>query len=99
MQFVDNSAETQAELKVSAGGANSSIGPVVNMGAEGARGVGFTAGNAGHSGYGVALGFSEGSDPVTAHRLAARVLDAVGAHWHVNMVPPGQGAEFHSCTR
>jgi hypothetical protein len=50
-------------------------------------GVGLTVTNLGLPGYQVAVGFSEGSNSVDAHRLAQMVKSKLAEHWHVEDVP------------
>lgn len=66
MTFIDNSAQTQADLQRI--GVNSPPfpegEPLINMGINGPGGVGVTAGNLGLPGYRVALGFTEGTETI-----------------------------------
>jgi hypothetical protein len=87
-RFVDNSENTGKELRAAE---NPNVDKlvsrrVINMGIERTQRIGLTAGNLG-LGYGVAIGFSEGSNPPEAHKFADRVVSQLGQHWHVEFVP------------
>jgi hypothetical protein len=90
MRFFDRSEESERELK----GLHSSALtiPTVNMSASKANGVWFVATNLGLPRYQLAVSFSEGSNPVEAHRLAEDVVRKLQAQWHVKIVPAGRGA-------
>ena len=87
-KFVDDSRNTEKYLR-DVGNANvdKMIGRhIINMGIERGHGIGLMAGNL-SLGHGVAIGFSEGSDPSEAHKFSDRVLNQLGQHWHVEFVP------------
>jgi hypothetical protein len=90
MNFIDGSAQTKKNLKVT--GAPHSTGPVINMGVEREDGVGLMAGDLDSPDYQVAVGFSEGSDPSEAHEFAGRVVNRLKTRWNVETVPAGKGA-------
>lgn len=100
MAYLDRSADTEAELKatdhvLSKLGQNS---PVMNLGLLEGDGVGLSAGNLGLPDHQFAVGFSEGSNPAKAHRLAEDVVSKLKQKWHVEVVPQGQGARsMRSC--
>lgn len=54
-------------------------------------GTGVSAGNLRLRPYQVAFGFTEGSQPARAHRLADRLVQELSRHWPVQKVPQGQG--------
>jgi hypothetical protein len=98
MNFVDGSAGTKRDLK--AMGALRQSGPIIHMGVEREDGMSLIAGNIGLSGYQVAVGFSEGSDPSGAHAFADRVVSRLKTRWHVDTVPAGKGAfPLKTCER
>lgn len=89
MTYVDGSKSTQkdlVDLKVNAGY------QLINVGVERDDGIGLMAGNLGLSAYEVAIGFSEGSNPVEARQFANLVVGALKERWRVEVVPQGQGA-------
>jgi hypothetical protein len=94
-KFIDDSQNTEKHLRA-AGNANVDkmiSRPVINMGIEPGHGIGLTAANLG-LGNGVAIGFSEGSNPPEAHKFADRVISQLGQHWRLEFVanPAQSGA-------
>jgi hypothetical protein len=86
--FIDASKNTEKDLRE---GGNTNVDkmisrPLINMGIERGHGIGLMAGNLGLR-NGVAIGFSEGSNPIEAHRFADRVVSKLGQKWHVEFVP------------
>jgi hypothetical protein len=87
-RFVDDSENTQRDLHA-IGNANVDkmiSRPVINIGVERGHGVGLMAGNIG-LGNGVAIGFSEGSNPPEARKFAQMVIRKLEERWHVEIVP------------
>ena len=62
------------------------------MGVEYKGGMGLTAANLGLPNYQVVVGFSDGPNPVEAHRFADLVIKALEEKWRVEIVPDGRGA-------
>lgn len=94
--FIDRSASTQKELDAtghSLEGARTR--QVVNMGVERGNEMLVMVSNLGLPGYQVALGFSEGSNPLLAHRFADAVVRKLEQRWHVETVgnPTEAGAQ------
>jgi hypothetical protein len=89
MTYIDRSGPTEREF---AALNRPNTAPVINIGLEGSDGVGLGVGNLGLPKYQVAVGFSEGSKPVEARRLAEMVVGQLKARWHVETVPEGRGA-------
>jgi hypothetical protein len=86
--LIDDSKNTEKDLR---GVGNTNVDkmisrPLINMGIELGHGIGLMAGNLG-LGSGVAIGFSEGSNPTEAHKFADRVVSELGQKWHVEFVP------------
>lgn len=86
--FIDGSKNTEKDLR---GVGNANVDqmisrPLINMGIERGHGIGLMAGNLG-LGNGVAIGFSEGSNPTEAHKFADRVVSELGQKWHLEFVP------------
>lgn len=94
LQFIDNGAEQGSELR--AMGADKLLkrdaSLAIDLHIEGNDGMGVTAGNLGLPPYQVALGFTEGSDVAKAHRLSARLIQALSQRWQVETIPAGKGA-------
>lgn len=100
LTFIDGSAKTGTALKTMGADKHLKQDPArtIHVGIEGGAGMGVTAGNLGLPVYQVALGFTEGSDAVKAHRLADRVMQALSQHWHIETVPAEKGAlPMESC--
>lgn len=94
MSYIDRSSDTEAELRAT-DHVLSKLGqhdPVMNLGLLGKGGLNITAANLGLPQHEIVIGFSEGSDPARAHRLADEVLNELKQKWHVELVPQGQGA-------
>lgn len=93
MEFLNNSANTKRNLEVLgySGSERTNGSPVINIGVLRSDGLGVGGGNLGLPGYQVALGFSVGSDDAEAREFANRVIKRLGQHWHIEMVPSGQG--------
>ena len=93
--FVDNSRNTERELKVVdyAGTERTEGSRVINVGVLRKDGLGLGAGNLGLPGYQVAIGFSEGSNAAEAHDFADRVLARLRQRWQIEAVPSGSGAK------
>jgi hypothetical protein len=89
MKFIDGSTMTQKDLNTLKVGPKF---PLVYIGVDGADGVGMEGGNLGLSAYEVALGFSEGSNSVAAHRFADTVVGELKKRWPVFVVPRDRGA-------
>jgi hypothetical protein len=90
MSYIDNSGPTERDLAVL--NAPGRLAPVINIGVEGSDGVGLGVANLGLPKYQVAVGFSAGSKPDEARRLADTVVAQLKARWHVETVPKGRGA-------
>ena len=90
MRFVDSSEKARQDLKTTA--AERDVGPIVQLGVVGEKGVALTATNIELPSYQIAIGFSEGSDPSSAHAFAKRSADTMKSHWVVESLPKGQGA-------
>jgi hypothetical protein len=94
MTYLDRSASTEGELRAT-DHVLSNLGqhdPVMNLGLLGKDNVDMTATNLGLPKHEIVIGFSEGSDPARAHRLADEVVNELKQKWHVELVPQGQGA-------
>lgn len=89
MTFIDNSAQTQADLQLI--GVNSPPlpegEPLINMGINGPGGLGVTAGNLGLPGYQVALGFTEGTDATMGKAFADALVRELDQRWELVEVP------------
>jgi hypothetical protein len=89
MTFIDNSAQTQADLQRI--GPNSGPlpegEPLINMGINGPGGLGVTAGNLGLPGYQVALGFTEGGDATKGKEFADALVRELDQRWELVEVP------------
>jgi hypothetical protein len=94
LEFIDNSAQQGSDLKTM--GADKLLkrdaALAIDVHIEGEGGMGVSAGNLGLPPYQVALGFTEGSDSVKAHRLSDRLVKGLSQRWHVEKVPQGKGA-------
>lgn len=96
MTFIDNSAQTQADLQQI--GPNSGPlpegEPLINMGINGPGGLGVTAGNLGLPGYQVALGFTEGGDATKGKEFADALVRELDQRWELVEVrnPDSRGA-------
>lgn len=89
MAFIDGSKATQgdmARLKVRVDGR------LINISIERRDGMGLMAGNLGLTPYEVAIGFSEGSNPIEAHQFADLVVKTLKQRWDVQVVPSGLGS-------
>jgi hypothetical protein len=87
-RFIDGSEETQKELHA-AGNPNVEkmmSKPVINIGVQLEHGIGLMAGNL-SLGNGVAIGFSEGSNPTEARKFSDTVISRLKEHWPVELVP------------
>jgi len=93
LKFIDNSAATGQALKnIGADKAMSRDASLaVDLHIEGQGGLGVTAGNLGLPPYQIALGFTEGSEPGRAHKLAHHVVQALSKRWQVEQVAQGKG--------
>jgi hypothetical protein len=92
MRFIDNSENTKAELDEIRKTTPNTPTSTLNIGASDDDGVGFGASNLGLPNDQVAVGFSEGSNPLKAHRFADMVVGKIRKLWYVVPVPPGRGA-------
>jgi hypothetical protein len=92
MRYIDNSERTKAELEEIRKTAPTTPTSTLNIGASDADGVGFGAGNLGLPSDQVVVGFSEGSNPLKAHRFADTVVSKLKKQWYVETVPAGRGA-------
>ena len=91
MSFIDYSGPTERGLDAIK--AKGRFAPVINISVhDDAWGVGLGVGNLGLPKYQVAVGFSEGSKPLEAHRFADNVVSQLRARFHVKTVPEGRGA-------
>jgi hypothetical protein len=94
MRFIDHSLETQREMATISHDSHKSGLPTpaiaIDMGRGDGMGVGAT--NLGLTSYQVALGFSDGLNPLESHRFADAVVSSLQKHWHVEIVVPGTGA-------
>jgi hypothetical protein len=94
LQFIDNSVHQGNALKHI--GADKLLkrdaSLALDVHIEGNSGMGVTAGNLGLPPYQVALGFTEGADAAKAHRLSARLIQALSKNWHVETIPVDKGA-------
>lgn len=89
MDFVDGSERTQREL------ADLRVAPkykLIFFGVEQDGGMGVLVGNSGLSAYEVSMGFTDGADPIAAHRFANLVVGKLKQRWTVYVVPAGRGA-------
>jgi hypothetical protein len=89
MAFIDGSRKNQEDL------VQLKVSPnyrLIDIGIERKDGVGLSAGNVGLSAYEVAIGFSEGSNPVEAHQFTDVTVGTLKQAWDVHVVPSGQGA-------
>jgi len=95
MEFIDNSAETEKDLKAVSSPNNDKVmeGPIINVGVLREDGVGLIAGNVGLPGYQAAIGFSEGENPVYARAFARKVVKQLAQHWQIIFVSPEKGAQ------
>jgi len=93
LQFIDNSAQQAQDLKDT--GADKAlkrdVSHAIDLRIEGEGGLGVTAGNFGLPPYQVGLGFTEGRDPATAHRVANHLISSLSHRWNVQRVPSNQG--------
>ena len=100
LEFIDNSAQQKSDLQ--AMGADKLLKRdatrAIDLHIEGRQGMGATAGNLGLPSYQVAIGFTEGANPVAGRRLSDRLVKALSQHWHVEVIPKGKGAfPMRSC--
>jgi len=65
------------------------VASAIDFHIEGANGLGVTAGNLGLPPYQVGMGFTEGTDPPRAHRLAHELIRALSPRWDVQKLAPG----------
>lgn len=94
LKFVDGSAETQRNLKITDAKFDKLNIPdsVINIGLDrGDRNL-MMGGNLGLPTYQVALGFSSDPNPTEAQRFADVVVKRLGTRWQVETVPTGTGA-------
>ena len=93
LKFVDRSAVTEQELNDIRSDKLVKLNrvPTINVGIEGEKGLGVTAGNLGLPSNQVALGFTAGSNAAKAHKLSDRLVGALSQLWRVETVPKGQG--------
>jgi hypothetical protein len=89
MTFIDNSAQTQADLeRIGAKSPPLPKGePLINMGINGPGGLGVTAGNLGLPGYQVALGFTEGNDATKGIAFTNALIRELDQRWELVEVP------------
>jgi hypothetical protein len=93
MEFIDGSKETARGLKIigyddrGRKDGSATLHLVVQRG----DGMLVTAGHMGLVGNQVALGFAEGSNRADATRFSDKVIDRLGRHWHIKVLPPGSG--------
>ena len=89
MAFIDNSAQTQADLqRIGVDSPPLPEGePLINMGINGPGGLGVTAGNLGLPGYQVALGFTEGPDAAKGKAFADALVRQLDQRWELVEVP------------
>ena len=89
MPFIDNSAQTQAELqRIGVDSRPLPEGePLINMGINGPGGLGVTAGNLGLPGYQVALGFTKGTDAAKGKAFADALVRELDQRWELVEVP------------
>lgn len=94
LRFLDNSAATEDYLRDvrDKGLVKLEHVPTINVGIEGEKGLGVTAGNLGLPSNQVALGFTAGSDAAKARRLSARLVGALSKRWRIEKVPQEKGA-------
>ena len=93
LQFIDNSAAMRESLKATAADRHAGIviDHAVDLHIEGKGGMGVTASNLSLPSYQVALGFTEGSEPNKAHRLAEQLTQELKQRWNVQKVARGKG--------
>ena len=93
LEFIDNSAQQAADLKEI--GADKVLkrdaAHAIDFHIEGSNGLGATAGNLGLPTYQVGVGFTEGNDPVKAHKLAEDLVRAMSRRWSVQSISPAEG--------
>lgn len=89
MKYIDGSVATQKDLAATKVALDYRL---IYVGIDGPDGIAVEGGNLGLSAYDVALGFSEGSNPMKAHRFANLVVGKLRAEWQVHIVPPNRGA-------
>lgn len=93
LQFIDNSAQEAHDLKDT--GADKALkrdaSHAVDIHIEGENGLGVTAGNLGLPPYQVGVGFTEGSDPPKARRLANHLITSLSQRFNVQPVPSNEG--------
>jgi hypothetical protein len=89
MTFIDDSAVTERNLDtIGTPNQKKTLSrPVINMGIERGNEVVSMIGNVGLPDHQLVVGFSEGSNPVDAHRFAQMVVSKLEEHWHVEIVP------------
>lgn len=94
LRFLDNSAATEDYLRDvrDKGQVKLEHIPTINVGIEGEKGLGVTAGNLGLPRNQVALGFTAGTDATKARRLSDRLVRALSKRWRIEKVPPKKGA-------
>lgn len=97
MDFVDGSERSQSELK------GLHVAPkyqLIFFGVEQGDGMGLIVDNYGLSAYEVVIGFTDGADPLAAHRFANLVVGKLKQRWPVYVVPAGRGAlPLKSCSK
>lgn len=89
MTFIDNSAQTQADLqRIGVESPPQPEGePLINMGINGPSGLGVTAGNLGLPGYQVALGFTEGTNAPKGKAFSDALVRELDQRWELVEVP------------
>lgn len=91
MQFLDLSADTERDVKI-VGYSNEERAdgsPLVHLVVVRDDGMSVGATNIGLPGYQIALGFTEGSDPLETQHFTDDVIERLEKHWLVDRLPAG----------
>jgi hypothetical protein len=91
--YIDESENTERNLRdtLNTNAGKMTVRSLINVGVERKERIGLTAGNWG-LGNGIAIGFSEDSNPTEAHKFADKVIRRLSQQWHAVSNPEESGA-------